>query len=258
MRIGIPMSSSKTQFFINQAYVDYVVKAGFTPILFTQLCDVENIVANNIDGLLLPGGIDLDPIYYGEDNNSSFSVDPEKDDFERKVFHLSRAKGIPIFGICRGFQLIAREYLLINPEMEKFVEFSQHIGAHNQVDGQQLNRNVYQHFVEFMPKNLYNSELDEVHNMPVNSMHHQCLLVNFGKQGVIGAKNFRMVAWTKRGIKQEKKTELDYVCEAFKITKWGSRILAVQWHPEELLDLKLIANFFLRKEKPKVSTETNS
>lgn len=258
MRIGIPMSSSKTQFFINQAYVEYVVKSGLTPVLFSPMNDVQDIVANSIDGLLLPGGIDIDPIYYGEDNYSSFSTDPEKDEFERHVFHLSREKGIPILGICRGFQLIVREYLLFNPELEKFMEFQQHISHHNQVDGQQLNRNVFQHFVNFIPKNLYGNDDSNVNSMPVNSMHHQCLIINFLKTNVIGVKNFRMAAWTKRGIKNEKKTENEFVCEAFKVIKWGARILAVQWHPEELMDINLLVNFFLKKEKAKVLSEVNS
>jgi gamma-glutamyl-gamma-aminobutyrate hydrolase PuuD len=251
MKIGIPMSSSKTQFFINQAYVDYVVKAGFEPILFSQLNNINYIVDDILDGLLLPGGIDIDPIYYGEDNTNSFVVDQEKDDFERRVFYKAKDKGIPIFGICRGFQLIAREFIMQNPEIEKFIEFLQHINNHNQVDNQQLARNSCQHFVNYIPKDLYNNtEEITTATMPVNSMHHQCLITDFKKPNVVGIQNFKMLAWTKRGLKSEKKNDThDFVCEAFKITKWGSRILCVQWHPEELMDTELILNFFTKKKK---------
>jgi putative glutamine amidotransferase len=63
MRIGIPMSESNTQYYINQAYVSYVVESGMSPVLITPGNNVAEIL-ELCDGLLLPGGIDLDPTYY--------------------------------------------------------------------------------------------------------------------------------------------------------------------------------------------------
>jgi len=247
MRIGLPASSSKTQYFINQAYVQYVKEAGFMPIIITPEIPVETAM-DMIDGLLLPGGIDVDPIYYGEDNSSSFGVDPEKDAFERGLFHAARENEIPILGVCRGLQLIAREYMMADDKMDEFLYFCEHIQEHNQVDGQQLSRNIHQHFVEYSPRMLYGAKEEKPIHMPVNSMHHQCLVVDFKKKGILGARAFRMAAWTQRGLKLQKNKETtEVVCEAFRIVNWGSQILAVQWHPEELRDLKLIQNFFLNK-----------
>ncbi len=57
-----------------------------------------------------------------------------------------------------------------------------------------------------------------------------------------------MAAWTQRGLKVSKnKASTEVVCEAFRILKWGSPILAVQWHPEELRDLSLLQNFFTKE-----------
>jgi gamma-glutamyl-gamma-aminobutyrate hydrolase PuuD len=248
MKIGITASSSKTQYFVNQAYVQYVADAGFTPILITPEIP-DNVVFEMIEGLLLPGGIDLDPIYYGEDNTSSFGVDPEKDAFERKLFHIARERGIPIFGICRGFQLIAREYMRADNKMFEFMYFCEHIGEHNQVDNQQLSRNIHQHFVEYVPQTLYSIKPDKPgpFHTPVNSMHHQCLITDFKQKNVLGARQFKMAAWTQRGLKLAKnKVSTEVVCEAFSISNWGSPILAVQWHPEELRDFSLLQNFFTK------------
>lgn len=248
MKIGIPTSAGKTQYVINQAYIKYVAEAGLTPIIITPEIP-DKVVFEMIEGLLLPGGIDLDPIYYGEDNTSSFGADPEKDAFERKLFHMSRERGIPVFGICRGFQLIAREYMLADGKMSEYLYFCEHIGEHNQVDNQQLSRNIHQHFVEYAPETLYGIKPAKVgpYHTPVNSMHHQCLIADFKQKHILGMHAFRMAAWTQRGLKASKnKASTEVVCEAFRILNWGSPILAVQWHPEELRDLALLQNFFIK------------
>jgi putative glutamine amidotransferase len=243
MRIGIPLSSSKTQYYVNQAYVQYVAESGLDPVIIPPELPVDIALAS-IDGLLLPGGIDLDPIFYGEDNYTSYSVDPEKDEFERKLFHVARNANIPIFGICRGFQLIAREYMEYDDSMNEFLEFDTHITSHNQVSDQTLARSIHQHFVDYVPAVLYSGD-NQVESMPVNSMHHQCLVADFKRRGVLGARAFRMGAWTTRGLKiKSKKGSYPVVCEAFRILKWGAPILAVQWHPEEIRDHELLRQFF--------------
>lgn len=243
MIIGIAASSSKTQYYINQAYVDFVRDAGFQPLLIAPNTDL-NLFANIIDGLILPGGIDLDPIYYGEDNWNSMNVDPNKDAFERALLHIVREQGKPIFGICRGFQLIIREYMLHDPEICPFMYFCSHIPNHAQTTDQNLDRTSRQHFVEYVPSVLYGGP-QKTDYMAVNSMHHQCLVTDFGNAKISGIRGFKMAAWTDRGIKPTKnKTKVERVCEAFSIKGWGSPITAVQWHPEELRDVELLHNFF--------------
>lgn len=250
MKIGIPMSKSKTQCYINQAYMDYIRDAGLSAIALTEHSDINDSI-NMLDGLILPGGIDIDPIYYGEDNFSSYGSDIEKDAFERTLFHAFRLTGKPVLGICRGLQLIIREYLIFKPKLEKFMTFLQEISGHNQVNDQNLDRNAFQHFVEFLPNLLYGVKMKAVNTMPVNSMHHQGLVTNFEKNGVIGVQGFKMAAWTTRGLtakfRKIEKNKNTVICEAFRILDWGAPILAVQWHPEELKDIELIHNFFTEK-----------
>lgn len=245
IKIGIPVAESKTQYYINKAYVDYVHEADMKAVMIMPGHNFEETV-KLLDGIVLPGGIDVDPIYYGEDNYTSYTCDPEKDSFERGLFHTFRKANKPIFGICRGFQLIALEYMNAMPKMRDFVEFCTNIGNHNQVRDQELSRNIFQHYVDTLPYLLYNETEQDMTNVkciPVNSMHHQCLLTNFMEKNIIGVEGFRMAAWTSRGIKQKKGKKV-VVCEAFNIFNWGAPILAVQWHPEELKDLQLIFNFF--------------
>jgi len=244
MKIGIPVSFSNTQYYINQAYVKYVADAGYEPVLLSPESSIKTAVSL-IDGLIMPGGIDVDPIYYGYDNFSSYAVDPLKDEFERELFHSAREAKLPILGICRGFQLIIYEYMEHDNNLIEFMEFKPHISGHNQVDGQRLPRTISQHFVDYNPSTLYNASSTKADSMPVNSMHHQCLVVDFKRNGIIGIRNFRMGAWTTRGIKVKTvKDSNPMVCEAFRISKWGAPILAVQWHPEEIKDYELLHQFF--------------
>jgi len=246
MKIAILASISKTQYFINQAYVDYVKEAGLVPVVIPPGMPVE-VAVDLAEGLLLPGGIDLDPIYYGMDNDTSYSVDPVKDEFERAMFHAFREADKPIFGICRGFQLVACEYLNAFPEMNAWMDFWDDIPYHQQTSRLSLERTLSSHFVEYVPHHLYGKDEVVIKRMPVNSMHHQCLYVDFEKRGVLGAEGFRMAAWTQRGLKIDKKAKTPaypVVCEALRIFDWGAPILAVQWHPEEMRDLNLLANFF--------------
>lgn len=249
MKIGIPVSESKTQHYVNRAYIDYVHEAGMQAVMLAKTHDVGMMV-NMLDGLILPGGIDIDPIYYGIDNYDSYRSDPEKDIFERTIFHAFRKANKPIFGICRGFQLIIYEYLNINPELGEFLDFWTNIPGHNQVNDQQIDRTSHQHFVDHFPYLLYGSPKKILDNktttttMPVNSMHHQGLIINFDEKRFIKIQGFRPIAWTHRGLDSKKEKSL-MVCEAFQITGWRAPILAVQWHPEELKDIKLLRNFFL-------------
>ena len=247
MRIGLPISESKTQYYINQAYVEYIEAAGFEPVLIHTRANID-VITKSLDGLILPGGIDVDPIYYGMDNVSSYTVDPAKDQFERNLFHSCRLKNLPVFGICRGLQLISLEYLVAHPEANSHLDFWTHIGSHNQVESLKLEREYCVHFVSASANLLYGST--EVSRkpirIPVNSMHHQALVAKKAEHPV--GQKFAMVAWTERGL-VEKEAKASVVVEAFSITGWGGKILAVQWHPEELKDHRLISNFFSGQQK---------
>jgi gamma-glutamyl-gamma-aminobutyrate hydrolase PuuD len=250
MRLGVPTSTSKTQYYINQAYVDYVAEAGHDPVLITPNTNIL-IMADFCDGLILPGGIDIDPIFYYEDNFNSFQVDPVKDDFERQIFYAFANLGKPIFGICRGLQLIAREYLFKIKSANKRMEFLQHVNHHALASELTVERNIRTHGVSANLNVLYGQQHDRFQLMYVNSMHHQCLFVNELSATIKGqptkkdpmvVAHLQILGLTRYGLTNK---ESGHIVEAFRINGWlASDILAVQWHPEELKDYALLNNFF--------------
>jgi putative glutamine amidotransferase len=93
----------------NRAYVHALESAGGVPILIPMLKDLNILKAllTRLDGLLLPGGIDLHPGRYGEAAHPlSEEADPELDEFEMNLAFLALQMDLPILGICRGMQLI--------------------------------------------------------------------------------------------------------------------------------------------------------
>jgi putative glutamine amidotransferase len=60
----------------------------------------------DLDGLLLTGGSDIDPMLYHETIDGSQAPNWPRDHIETAQFHLARARGLPILGICRGVQFL--------------------------------------------------------------------------------------------------------------------------------------------------------
>ncbi|MDO4940706.1 MAG: gamma-glutamyl-gamma-aminobutyrate hydrolase family protein [Erysipelotrichaceae bacterium] len=65
-----------------------------------------DVDANKYSGLLMPGGGDVDPKYYHQDNNGSYGIDDNLDERQFKVLDKFVKANKPILGICRGHQLI--------------------------------------------------------------------------------------------------------------------------------------------------------
>jgi putative glutamine amidotransferase len=237
--IGIPMSTSKTQYYINQAYADYVSEAGMIPVLIAPQEEL-GIFIEVCDGLLLPGGIDIEPTYYGEDNIASYHVDPEKDEFERQLFYRFVEAGKPIFGICRGMQLIVREYILQHEKADSWLTYFQNIGDHSLAERLDIPRTVPSHSVEIRC-DLYGGSKKKTKIIFTNSMHHQALLI--GKKRSQTSK-LEILGTTTTGLSNKEVERGMEVVEAIKIQDGKANILAVQWHPEELRDYELIQKFF--------------
>lgn len=90
---------------LHDTYSNAVYCAGGLPIPTCAVGAEE--LAELCDGLLLSGGADLDPCYYGEEIlNDTVKIRPERDAFEPALFRAFFDAGKPIFGICRGCQLI--------------------------------------------------------------------------------------------------------------------------------------------------------
>ena len=195
-----------------QAYIDYFKAADPT-----VLCLILPIVSESdaeafarvLDGLCISGGADIDPAIYGCDKDETTEVysDGRFDESDLLLLRAFEKAGKPVFGICRGIQLInaAHGGDLIQ-DIPSLIETE-----HNQqkmtppVDDGKTAHTVRLVKGTRMQK-LFGSEIS------VNSYHHQA--VNTPASG------FTVSAYSSDGI-----------VEAME----KNRILAVQWHPERLL-----------------------
>ena len=169
---------------------------------------VERRNAEACDALLLPGGGDVDPALYGQRVAGATDIDRERDDCELALFRRFAAEGRPVFGVCRGLQLI---------NVALGGTLRQHIEGHSRVNGADRRHGV---------------RADDPwlralcgERFPVNSAHHQCV-------DRLGA-----------GLRVAARAE-DGTVEALRHT--ALPILAVQWHPERLgaAGERLLAAFF--------------
>ena len=92
----------------NDRYLEGVRRAGGEPIVLDETTPAPERAAAlaQMDGLLLSGGADMNPTYYGAPLHPTTVVEPERDRLEEEAFRAAEARGVPIFGICRGFQAI--------------------------------------------------------------------------------------------------------------------------------------------------------
>lgn len=118
--IGVPCLMGIAHFAQNDAWfpkiygnvIDYlqaVEAAGGAPVLIhlTTNDDVLDRLYRQIDGLLLAGGEDIDPAFYGAPRHPQLgNPDPAQDDVEIKLTRRAIQDGKPILAICRGIQLL--------------------------------------------------------------------------------------------------------------------------------------------------------
>jgi len=195
-RIGITTSPRRGA----EYYVPYrraVEAAGADPVEVPP--GTQELPA--VDGLLLPGGWDVDPALYGEQKDDKVGpIDPELDDTELRMFRQARHKELPVLGICRGQQVI-------NVAMGG--SLVQHLDDH---DVRGHGRSHLAHTIEVDPE----SELGQAaleHKIRVNSFHHQA------------------VKTLAPGLEQTARGE-DGTVEG--VESEDGLIVAVQCHPEEL------------------------
>ena len=90
-------------------YTKSIVATGGIPIVLPVTDDRTIIKAqlSLIDGLILSGGTDINPLLYGQDFKTGIgTVSPERDNYEMIVLEEFLKTGKAILGICRGHQLL--------------------------------------------------------------------------------------------------------------------------------------------------------
>lgn len=93
---------------ITELYSAAIAHAGGEPIiLFPSSGGSSRTEAlKQMAGLLLTGGADISPARYGQEIAGSREVDEGRDALEWEAWTVARARGLPVLGICRGFQAI--------------------------------------------------------------------------------------------------------------------------------------------------------
>ena len=105
---GIPEALPES-WVMNQRYSRVVAAAGGVPVMIPLLEDESSLRAlyDLTDGLLIPGGVDLDPATYGESPLPACGrLDPARDRVELQFARWAIAEGKPLFGLCRGLQIV--------------------------------------------------------------------------------------------------------------------------------------------------------
>ncbi|MGH3435077.1 MAG: gamma-glutamyl-gamma-aminobutyrate hydrolase family protein [Sciscionella sp.] len=92
---------------LHRSYSDAVVCAGGVPVLLPATGDGYPELAATLDGLILAGGADIDPARYQQRPHPS-TGDPasERDEFEFALLHAALALRLPVFGVCRGMEVL--------------------------------------------------------------------------------------------------------------------------------------------------------
>jgi len=214
--IGITGNYGELTCKIGEGYYKSVWKAGGVPVIIPPLRDTDSIIntLEHIDGLLLSGGADFNPLYAGEEPDKRLSgINSERDLPELLITQLAYNRQIPILGICRGIQTLA---LALGGKVMQDISETAQIKHSQDADRSEPTHSVSVEEDSIL-YHIYKSYLSPLtsHLSPllfVNSFHHQAV----GDTG----QRFRVTARSADGI-----------IEAMESTE-HKRIMGVQWHPE--------------------------
>jgi len=171
--IGITCSwdEEKGRYFLPEAYAGAVTAGGGIPLLLAYNWDHSALkgITGTISGLILSGGVDVDPFHFGEDPISAGGeVTPLRDEFELMLAREALSSNMPVLGICRGMQV-----LNIAAGGDLYQDLSQlNTGAIKHV--QQAPRWHPTHEIEVRAGTMLAS-ITGVSRVRVNSFHHQAL-----------------------------------------------------------------------------------
>jgi putative glutamine amidotransferase len=198
--IGITVSSTMGSKYF-EPYFNAVDATGGLAYPITADTDLVD-VASRLDGLVVPGGPDIMPaLYYEDEHQMTFPMDPQRDRMEWTMLRFAKQLELPVVAICRGFQLIN---VLYGGSLQQHIEYDLHRPKN-------WNQTVM-HEVALIPHSLL-AKLFQTTKILVNSRHHQGVRAN-----MVGAGLYPMA------------TSPDGFVEA--LTNPNMSTIAIQWHPE--------------------------
>ena len=240
--IGITANYVDGDATLRDRYYSQVVRAGGIPVIIPPVDDKDVIVntLDHIDALLLTGGGDHNPLWFGQEPSPLLhSINATRDLPELLITRLAFNRQIPMLGICRGLQTLALalggcvaqdiselEHGAVPSEAtegtvgEAGAAWAQRGVVRTIKHSQDADRSLATHSVSLSPQSMlasiYASDGKEPNTLCVNSFHHQAVSH--------GGPRFKATAWAPDGV-----------IEALESTEMKP-ILGVQWHPEWLGD----------------------
>ncbi len=193
--------------YVNNDYVESVEKAGCIPVMLPVISDLADVKeqVKSLDGIVLSGGWDIDPLLYGEQPQpqQGFTMN-EVDRFFLAVIKAGDELSIPVFGICKGMQAVnvafgGTLWQDIGCQMKECLQHMQQAPRYNPT-----------HRICVEEESFLGDVFGK--DVMVNSFHHQSIKAV--------APGFRVTASAEDGV-----------VEAIERTQ-GNFICGVQWHPE--------------------------
>lgn len=196
-------------------YVKYLESMGVIPVVTLLPSQISTC-----QGLLLPGGGDITPAFYGEQNHGSHSIDTELDILQLQAFDLAMDNIMPVLGICKGLQII-------------------NVG---------LGGSLIQDLEPPVSDRHQYHRGDKYHDSVINS--DSWLYKLYGHGAIVNSAHHQAIDRLGRGLSAVSCCPLDGCIEA--IAHESLPIIGVQWHPERIdfakssTDGKKVLEWFLQ------------
>ena len=202
---------------MRKSYVTPLLAEHGLPIFLPQLEDLHQLdsLANNIDGLLLAGGADIDPAIYGQPPIKELEdVDHARDRTEIILIEWALENNLPILAICRGLQMVN---VAAGGTLHQDIPKDLHLPTeHRQQPPSYQALAHHGHLITIASK----SRLAQIvghHEIWVNSMHHQAIN-RLGRDLKVTARSS------------------DQVIEAIESKNTDHWLIGLQSHPEAMFE----------------------
>ncbi len=198
---------------LNRAYLEAVEAAGGIPLILPVTANPDTIrgFLDGLDGILLSGGVDVGPSYYGQSPHPALGeTDADRDAAEIALVHAALERDKPIFAICRGIQILN---VALGGTLYQDLPTENPSPIHHAQNEQGIPRPQTVHSIQIAAGSRL-AQIIGAETMAVNSLHHQALKDM--------ADGLTATAWAADGVIEA----AEMPAKRF--------VIAIQCHPEEL------------------------